>query len=317
MKVAILDDYQGVALSSADWSTIESRAEVVAWRDHVDDRDELVRRLSDADVVVLMRERTPVDRQLLEALPALRLLVTTGPSNAVVDVAAAAARGVKVCGTGGYIEPTTELTWAILLSLVRHVPEEVASVRAGGWQVALGADLCRKTLGVVGLGRIGAGVARVGAAFGMSVIAWSPNLTEDRAREVGATRVDKDELFRRADVVSVHLVLSDRSLGIVGREELAAMKPSSYLVNTSRGPLVDEAALVEALEEGSIAGAAIDVFEREPLPAEHPFRRLPNVLATPHVGYVTAETYELFYREIVEDIEAFLDGRILREVKVG
>ncbi|HVX19793.1 MAG TPA: D-2-hydroxyacid dehydrogenase family protein [Acidimicrobiales bacterium] len=314
MRVVVLDDYQGVALSSADWSPVAARADVDVCRDHIDDPDELVARLGGAEVVVLMRERTPVGADLLDRLPALRLVVTTGPRNAAVDVAACRARGVAVCGTGGYVDPTTELTWGLILAVTKRIPEEAASVRAGGWQRSVGTDLAGKTLGVVGLGRIGAGVAQVAAAFGMSVIAWSQNLTAARAAEAGAELVGKADLFGRADVVTLHLVLGDRTRGIVGPAELAAMKPTAFLVNTSRGPLVDEPALVAALERGAIAGAGLDVFEQEPLPAAHPFRTLPNVVATPHIGYVTAEMYALFYREVVEDIAAFLDGGLLREV---
>lgn len=315
MRVVVLDDHQQVALASADWSPVTARAEVVAHPDHVADRRELAERLAGAEVVVVMRERTAVDEALLSALPDLRLIVTTGPVNAAVDVAAARARGVTVCGTGGYIEQTVELTWALILGLARHLADEAASVRSGGWQTALGTDLHGKTLGVVGLGRIGSRVARVGTAFGMRVVAWSEHLTEERAREAGAQRVAKDELLAAADVLTVHLVLSERSRGVIGATELAGMRPSALLVNTSRGPLVDEQALAAALADGTIAGAALDVFEEEPLPAGHPFRTLPNVLATPHVGYVTAETYELFYREVVQDIVAFWDGRPVREVR--
>lgn len=314
MKVVVLDDYQGVALSSADWSGVAARAEIEVLRDHIDDVDELARCLAGAEVVVLMRERTPFGPDLLARLPSLRLVVTTGPRNAVVDVAACRARGVAVCGTGGYVAPTIELTWALILALTKRIPDEVASVRAGDWQRTLGVDLSGKTLGVVGLGRIGSAVARVGTAFGMSVIAWSQNLTPAQAEAAGAEAVDKATLFARSDLVTLHLVLSDRTRGVVGRPELEAMKPSAYLVNTARGPLVDEPALVDVLGRRRIAGAALDVFDAEPLPVDHPLRTLPNVLATPHVGYVTEEMYALFYREVVEDIEAFMDGRLLREV---
>jgi phosphoglycerate dehydrogenase-like enzyme len=314
MKVAVLDDYQGVALTFADWSPVTSQAEVVTFADHVDDESVLAERLQDVAVLVLMRERTPVTSTLLASLPALRLIVTTGQSNASIDVSAARARGVVVCGTGGYTEQTVELTWALILGLVRHIAEESIAVRSGTWQSTIGTDLFGKTLGIVGLGRIGSGVARVGAAFGMNVVAWSENLTAERGTAAGCLSVEKDELFRRSDIVSIHLVLSERSRGIVGRTELQSMKPSALLINTSRGPLVDEQALVDALSNGTIGGAGLDVFSKEPLPADHPFRSLPNVLATPHIGYVTAETYQLFYREIVEDITAFLHGEPIREV---
>jgi phosphoglycerate dehydrogenase-like enzyme len=314
MKVAVLDDFQGVALDCADWTPVTSQAEVVTFADHVDDESALVDRLRDVAILVLMRERTPVTSTLLASLPELRLIVTTGQSNGSVDVEAARASGVVVCGTGGYTEQTVELTWALILGLTRHIAAESVAIRSGGWQSTIGTDLFGKTLGVVGLGRIGSGVARVGVAFGMNVLAWSENLTADRTAEAGCLHVAKEELFRRSDVVSIHLVLSERSRGVVGRTELRTMKPSALLINTSRGPLVDEEALVDALASGAIAGAGLDVFSKEPLPVDHPFRMLPNVLATPHIGYVTAETYQLFYREIVEDIVAFLRGAPIREV---
>jgi phosphoglycerate dehydrogenase-like enzyme len=286
----------------------------VTFPDHVDDETILAERLRDVAIVVLMRERTPVTSSLLASLPALRLIVTTGQSNAAVDVGAARARGIVVCGTGGYTEQTVELTWALILGLARHISEESVAVRSGAWQRTVGTDLFGKTLGVIGLGRIGSAVARVGSAFGMNVVAWSENLSAEKAAAAGCQYVEKDALFRRSDVVSIHLVLGERSRGIVGRAELGAMKPNALLINTSRGPLVDEDALVEALTSGAIAGAGLDVFSKEPLPLGHPFRTLPNVLATPHIGYVTAETYHLFYREIVEDIAAFLRGAPIREV---
>lgn len=314
MKVVVLDDYQGVALAMADWSPVTAVAEVEVVREHVPAGPQLVARLQGAQVVVAMRERTPLDAALLEQLPDLRLIVTTGPSNAVIDVAAAHQRGVTVCGTGGFIEPTVELTWALILGIVKNLPEEVASVRQGGWQQGVGGDLHGRRLGVVGLGRIGSRVARVGAAFGMEVVAWSQNLTRDRAEAAGVTLVPKEELFATADIVTVHLVLSERTRGVVDRASLQAMKPTAYLVNTSRGPLVDEQALVELLDTGSMAGAALDVFGAEPLPAGHPLRTQPRVLATPHVGYVTTGVYELFFREIVEDIDAFVRGSPIRQV---
>lgn len=312
MKVAVLDDYQGVALTSADWGPVTTAAEVVTFRDHIDDEATLVERLRDVDVVVVMRERTPLTASLLAALPALRLIVTTGPSNASIDVDAARGRGIVVSGTGGYTEQTVELTWGLILGLARHIPEESAALRAGDWQVTVGTDLHGKTLGLVGLGRIGVGVAKVATAFGMRVVAWSQNLSPEHAAGAGCLFVDKDELFRQADIVSIHLVLSERTAGIVGSAELAAMKPSAFLINTSRGPLVEERDLVDALTNGRIAGAGLDVFSHEPLPDGHPFRTLPNVLATPHIGYVTRETYQLFFREIVEDITAFLRGDPIR-----
>jgi phosphoglycerate dehydrogenase-like enzyme len=315
MRVAILDDYQSVALDMADWSGVTNRAEVFSLTDHIDDEALLAERLDGVNAIVLMRERTPITRGLLDRLPSLELLVTTGPFNASIDLRAAEEAGVTVCGTGGYIEQTVELTWALILALVRHVPDEVAAVRRGAWQHTVGHDLHGKILGIVGLGRIGSRVARVGHAFGMSVHAWSEHLTAERAEAGGATLVSKQDLFAASDVISIHLVQSPATVGTVGDPELRSMKPSAVIVNTSRGPLIDEDALVAALREERIAGAALDVFGQEPLPAAHPFRVLPNVLATPHIGYVTRETYQMFYREVVEDLVAFLEGSPIRLVR--
>jgi phosphoglycerate dehydrogenase-like enzyme len=313
LRIAVLDDYQDVA-GGADWSSVPGTVEVDAFRHHIDDLDELVAALRSYDVVVAMRERTPLGAALFARLPDLRLVVTTGPRNAVIDVAAAAAHGVVVSGTGGYVTPTSELTWALILAVQRHVPAEDAAVRAGGWQHTIGRELAGRRLGLLGLGRIGALVAEVGLAFRMDVVAWSQNLTDERAASVGVQRVGKDELFATSDVVSIHLVLSDRTRGLVGEAELAAMKPTAILVNTSRGPVVDEAALVRALQDGRIAGAGLDVFDREPLPADHPLRTAPRTVLTPHVGYVTDGLYEAFYREIVEDVAAFAAGAPLRTI---
>jgi phosphoglycerate dehydrogenase-like enzyme len=310
-RIAILDDYQHVALDYSDWSVLPD-AEVAVFHDHVDADDDLVERLAGFDAVVAMRERTPFTRERLGRLPDLRLLVTTGMGNAAIDMAAARDLGIVVCGTGGLLTPTAELTWGLIIALARRIPWEDRDVRDGGWQRSVGTDLAGATLGVVGLGNLGAAVARVGAAFGMNLVAWSRNLTGERAAEVGAEPVDKLDLFRRADFVTIHLVLSDRSRGVVGRNELEAMKPSAYLVNTSRGPLVDEAALVDVLERRSIAGAGLDVFDREPLPPDHAFRRLENVVVTPHLGYVTDRTYRRFYTDIVEDVVAYANGAPVR-----
>lgn len=316
VRVAVLDDYQGVARSCADWSVLDGRAEITVYRDHLDDADAVVARLLPFDVVCVMRERTPLPAAIIARLPNLKLICSTAARNASIDVAAAAARGIPVCNTGYSSHGAAELTWALLLAAARHVPAEAASVRAGGWQTALGGDLRGHTLGLVGLGRIGEMIARVGLAFGMQVIAWSQNLSPERAAEVGARAVDKATLFATADYVSVHLVLSDRSRGVVGADDLARMKPTAWLVNTSRGPLVDEAALVDALRAGRIGGAALDVYDVEPLPASHPLRALPNVLATPHVGFVTRDTYAMFYRDTVENIRAWLDGTPIRVTEV-
>ncbi|SEW20145.1 D-2-hydroxyacid dehydrogenase family protein [Luteibacter sp. 329MFSha] len=306
-RIAILDDYQGVALTSADWSPLRGRADVTVFRDHLADREALARRLAPFDAICVMRERTPVDAALLAALPRLRLIASTGGSNASIDEEAAAARGVEVVHTHYSSTPTIEFTWAAILGLVRGIATEAASVRAGGWQVGLGTELRGKTLGIVGLGRIGSRVARIAQAFGMHVIAWSQNLTDDDAAAAGATRVPKDALFARSDVLTIHTRLSDRTRGLVGADQLAAMKPSAFLVNSSRGPIVDEAALIDALRERRIAGAAVDVFAEEPLPPDHPFRTLPNVLATPHIGYVTEEMYRTFHGDTVANLVAWLD----------
>ena len=316
MRVAVLDDYQGVARTSADWSPLDGRAEVTVFSDHLDDADALIARLLPFDVVCVMRERTPLPAAIIDRLPRLKLICSTAARNASIDVAAAAARGIPVCNTGYTSHGAAELTWALLLAAARHVPAEVASVRSGGWQTTVGGDLHGHTLGLVGLGRIGAMIARVGLAFGMRVIAWSQNLSPERAAEAGVEAVDKATLFATADYVSVHLVLSDRSRGVVGADDLARMKPTAWLVNTSRGPLVDEAALVDALRAGRIGGAALDVFDVEPLPPAHPLRTLPNVLATPHVGFVTRDTYAVFYRDTVENIGAWLDGAPMRVTEV-
>ncbi len=309
VKIAVLDDYQGIALAMADWSPLDSRAEVTVFRDHLGDADALVARLAAFDAVCVMRERTPLGREVIERLPRLRLIASTGGANASIDLEAARERGITVAHTGYTSHGAIELTWALILAAIRHIPAEVESFRAGGWQVAVGGDLSRRTLGIVGLGRIGSAAARIAGAFGMDVIAWSPNLTHEKAQAAGARFVTKDEVFRQADIVTVHLVLGKRSRGIVGAAELGAMKPAAWLVNTSRGPLVDEEALIDVLQHRRIAGAALDVFAIEPLPADHPFRTLPNVIATAHVGFVTQETYEIFYRDTVKNILAWLAAR--------
>ena len=272
----------------------------------------MAERLKDFDIVMAMRERTPFPRTLLEQLPRLRLLTTTGMRNAAIDMQAAADCEVLVCGTGGVLYPTAELTWGLVLSLLRHIPDEDQATRTGRWQVSMGLGLHGKTLGLMGLGRLGSEVARVGNAFQMDVIAWSQNLTAERAAERGATLVSKDELLARADILSIHLVLSARSRGLIGHQELNRMKPTAYVINTSRGPIVDEAALIAALRDGTIAGAGLDVFDEEPLPLDHPLRRTANTVITPHIGYVTEETYTVFFAETVENIQAFLQGAPVR-----
>ena len=312
VRVAVLDDYQDVARKMTDWSVLPADVEVAVFRDHLTDQAAVARRLKDFDIVMAMRERTPFPRTLLEQLPRLRLLTTTGMRNAAIDMQAAADCHVLVCGTGGILYPTAELTWGLVLSLLRHIPDEDQATRAGRWQVSMGLGLHGKTLGLMGLGRLGSEVARVGNAFQMDVIAWSQNLTAERAAERGATLVSKDELLARADILSIHLVLSARSRGLIGHQELNRMKPTAYVINTSRGPIVDEAALIAALQNGTIAGAGLDVFDEEPLPLDHPLRRTANTIITPHIGYVTEETYKVFFAETVENIQAFLKGAPVR-----
>jgi len=312
MRIVVLDDYQQVASSSADWDSLG--ADVTFVEQHLTGAD-LVTALEGAAVVVAMRERTPIDADLLGALPDLRLIVTTGMVNASIDVAAAAARGVVVCGTGGVATATAEHTWALILAAVRHVPDEDRSVRSGGWQTTVGMGLAGRTLGVMGLGRLGAQVAAIGQAFGMDVIAWSQHLDPDHARSLGVRPVTKDELMSTSDVVSVHLVSSARTRHVVGPEEIRAMRSTAYLVNTSRGPLLDTAALLDALRAGRIAGAALDVFDVEPLPADDPLRSAPRTVLTPHLGYVTDDTYAVFFREAVEDVAAWQAGAPVRVLR--
>ncbi|MBP0465612.1 D-2-hydroxyacid dehydrogenase family protein [Roseomonas sp. PWR1] len=312
-RLAILDDYQGVALSMGPWDRLKG-VEVTVFRDTITDADALVQRLAPFDAILAMRERTPFPRALIERLPNLRLLVTTAARNRSIDAAACAERGVVFCGTPSYGDPTVDITWGLIIGLMRDLPRQEAALRAGRWQTSVGWGLEGRTLGVVGLGKLGGRVAKVGQAFGMKVIAWSQNLTEARAAEIGATRVDKAALFEQADVVTLHLILSDRSRGIVGAEDLARMKRSAFVVNTSRGPLIDQPALVAALQEGRIAGAGIDVFDTEPLPADHPLLAAPNTFLTPHLGYVTQQNYRAYYEGCVEAIEAFNAGAPVRVI---
>jgi phosphoglycerate dehydrogenase-like enzyme len=319
LRCAVLDDYQDAARTLADWSPLAGQVEVRTLREHVADRDELVAALADCEIVVAMRERTPFDAGLLRRLPRLRLLVTTGMRNASIDLAAAAAAEVTVCGTASSPTPPVELTWALILGLARQITAENRALREGGpWQSTVGQDLHGRTLGLLGLGKIGSRVARVATAFGMDVLAWSRHLTADRAAEAGARLADsKEDLLRLSDFVSIHLVLSDRTRGLLGEAELRAMRPHAYLVNTSRAAIVDQPALLRALGEGWIAGAGLDVFPTEPLPSDAPLRSLPNVLATPHLGYVTERNYRTFYTQAVEDITAFLAGNPIRLLTGG
>lgn len=316
LRCAVLDDYQDVALSMADWSTIADRVEVTPYHRRFDSEDELADALRDYEIVVIMRERTPFRESTFARLPRLRLLVTTGMRNASIDLPAAGAHGVTVCGTAGSSGSTAELTWSLILGLARHVVTENAALRSNGpWQATVGVDLAGSTLGLLGFGKIGTRVARVGQAFGMDVTAWSHNLTAQRTDAEGVRLArSKEDLLAASDFVSIHLVLSDRTRGLVDADAFACMRPTAYLINTSRGPIVDERALVEALEQDRIAGAGLDVFDVEPLPAGHPLRKLPNVLATPHLGYVTDANYRVFYGEAVEDVEAFLAGSPVRKL---
>jgi phosphoglycerate dehydrogenase-like enzyme len=312
VQVAILDDYQGVALQSADWSTLKGKAEITVFRHRASDSSALVERLKPFEVVCVMRERTPLTRSIIEQLPYLKLIASTAFRNASIDLAAANERGITVCNTGYTSHGAIELTWALILAIMRNIPAEFASVRRGQWQISVGGDLEGKTIGVLGLGNIGARIAKIAQAFGMKILAWSQNLTRESAEKHGALLVSKEELFRAADIVTVHLVLSSRTKGIIGAAEIGWMKPTAYLVNTSRGPLVDENALIDALQNRAIAGAALDVYDIEPLPASHPFRSLDRLLVTPHIGFVTNETYKIFYRDTVENITAWLSGAPVR-----
>jgi phosphoglycerate dehydrogenase-like enzyme len=316
---AILDDYQHAAMAMTDWSPILDRIDVRQIHDHIDDENELARAIGDCEIVVIMRERTPFTASLFGRLPRLRLLITSGMRNASKDLAAAAAHGVTVCGTSSRSEPPVELTWALILGLARNLVRENMAMRANGpWQTTVGVDLNGSRLGLVGLGKIGSKVARVGLAFGMEVVAWSPHLTEERAKAVGVTlAASKEELFERSDFVSIHLVLGESTRGVIGAEEIGKMRPSAYLINTSRAQIVDQGALLDALRNNRIAGAGIDVFETEPLPPGDDYRTLPNVLATPHLGYVSQANYRAYFREAIEDIEGFLAGVPVRVIGGG
>jgi phosphoglycerate dehydrogenase-like enzyme len=316
-RLAILDDYQGVALAMGPWDRLPPALKIEVFRDTITDRDALAQRLAPFDALVIMRERTPFPRALIERLPNLRLLITTGARNRAVDLEACAERGITVCGTPSFGNPTVDLTWGLILSLMRRIPEQERGLREGRWQVALGNSLEGRTLGLVGLGNLGSRVAKVGLAFGMKVIGWSQNLTDEKAAAAGATRVDKAALLREADVVSLHLILSDRSRGIIGGEDLAQMKRSAVIVNTSRGPLIDQAALIAALQGGRIAGAGIDVYDQEPLPPGHPILAAPNTVLTPHLGYVTEENYRAYFAGAVEAVLGYLAGAPARELRPG
>ena len=317
MRLAVLDDYQGLALTQVDWSSAMG-VTVVPFKDHVHDVDELVARLSEFDAVMRIRERTEFPRAALERLPRLKLILATGMRNAKsIDLAAADALGIVVCTTDALHQTTVELAWAFILCLSRRVLDEALSVRSGGWQTGLGFGLAGRTLGVVGLGNMGIPVATIGRAFGMKVVAWSPHLSAERASPHGVSAVTKQQLFRDADVISIHMPLSDATIGLVGRDELALMKPGAFLVNTSRPHLVDQPALIDALRQRRIGGAGLDVFDIEPLPAGHPYRTLPNVIATPHIGFVTAENYQIFFEESLQNLQAFLSGKPIRTINAA
>ena len=306
-QVAVLDDYQNAALESADWSVLRDRVDITVFQDHLADPDAVIERLLPFDVVCVMRERTPLPRNVIERLPNLKLIASTGSVNASIDVAVAGDRGIAVVHTGYRSDPTVEFTWALILACARHIVTESNSVRSGGWQQTVGVDLRGKTLGVLGLGNVGSEVARIGSAFGMKLIAWSQNMTAETAKATGAILVSKDQLFERADILTIHLVLSSRTRGLVGAAELEKMKPAAWLINASRGAIVEEQALITAMQNKRIAGAAIDVFDIEPLPPSHPFRTLGNVLATPHIGYVSQGLYKTFYEDAVSNIRKWLD----------
>ncbi|WP_369790228.1 D-2-hydroxyacid dehydrogenase family protein [Rouxiella sp. WC2420] len=316
LRCIILDDYQNVALTQAGWSILKPAVEITALHNPILQQDRLVELLVDADILVIMRERTPITAALLSRLPKLKLLVTSGMRNAAVDLPAAKAQGVTVCGTGSGSDAPVELTWALILGLARHLTVENRSIRnSGPWQSTLGIGLKGKTLGLIGLGKIGQRMALIAQAFGMKVTAWSQNLTAERAAEFNVELAEsKQALLNNSDFVSLHLVLSDRSRGIISAQDLAAMKSTAFLINTSRSGLVDQAALVEALNHRQIAGAGLDVFDHEPLPDNHPYRHLPNVLATPHLGYVTDDNYGIYFNEAIEDIQAFIAGQPVREL---
>jgi phosphoglycerate dehydrogenase-like enzyme len=315
-RCAILDDYQNVALKLADWSKVTKEVDIKAFTEAVRRSDaDTISDLKDFDIVVMMRERTRFPRAVIDGLPKLKLLITTGAYNASIDMKACQERGIVVSGTGGFGNPTTGITFGLILELTRRIGWEHARMKSGvSWQNTLGMDIEGKTLGVLGLGKLGARAAGVGKAFGMKVIAWSQNLTPERCKEVGVEYSSKEDLFRNADVVTIHLVLSDRTRGLVGPNELGLMKKTAYVVNTSRGPIIEEKALLDALNKKQIAGAGLDVFDVEPLPLDHPYRKMDNVVITPHLGYVSQQNYDKYYPDIVDDIRGFLDGKPVRVV---
>jgi len=311
-KLAIIDDYEKLALAFGDWDKLPAEIQLDVFADHLDEETAIVDRLLPYEMLVIMRERTPFPRSLIEKLSNLKLLITTGPRNHSIDLAACSEKGIVVCGTESGKNPPSEHTWALILALLKSIPQADRETRMGRWGGAVTTELYGKTLGILGLGRLGTKVAQVGLAFGMKVIAWSQNLTESRASEVGALRVEKDELFADSDIISIHLVLSDRTRGLVGEREIGLMKPGAYIVNTSRGPIIQEKALIEALKAEKIAGAGIDVFDIEPLPRDHPFLTFANTVITPHIGYVSRENFQTYFKQATEDVAAWLNGQPIR-----
>ncbi|WP_099353427.1 D-2-hydroxyacid dehydrogenase family protein [Fredinandcohnia onubensis] len=310
LKCVILDDYQNIALQMADWSLLSNEVEISSINEHIDNEDELVKAIKNYEIIVIMRERTPFPASLLNRLPNLKLLITSGMRNASIDLKTATKLGITVCGTASSSEPPTELTWALILGLARNIKKECQSLTSNGpWQSTVGTDLYGKRLGLIGLGKIGSRMARIGKAFGMKVMAWSQNLTQERTEELGVEKAESlEELLKASDFVSIHLVLSDRTRDLIGENEIKLMKPSAFLINTSRSAIINQKNLITALENNWIAGAGLDVYEEEPLPENHLFRELPNVLALPHLGYVTRNNYETYFSEAVGDIEAFIKG---------
>jgi phosphoglycerate dehydrogenase-like enzyme len=313
LRCAILDDYQNVVLKVADWSKVKGDVDIKVFNEHLGGPDKVAAALKGFDIVVAMRERTGFPKAVIDALPQLKLLITTGMRNASIDTEAAKARGVTVCGTGSFGSPTSGIAIGLMLELTRHIGNENARLHAGAtWQTTIGPDLEGLTLGILGLGKLGTRTANIAKAFGMKVIAWSQNLTAEKCQEAGVGYASKDELFGQSDFITIHVVLSARSRGLVGARELGLMKPSAFLINTSRGPIVDEAALIAALRDNKIAGAGLDVFDVEPLPLDHPFRKMDNVVITPHLGYVSEQNYRNYFAGVVEDIRGFLDGKPVR-----
>jgi phosphoglycerate dehydrogenase-like enzyme len=312
MRIAILDDYQNVAMTYGNWAPIKGKHEVTVFNDHLDGNDALAKRLAPFDIIVIMRERTPFPKELFAKLQNLKLLVTSGMRNLGIDMKAATERKVLVCGTENVGFTTAELTWGLILALARNIPAEDRGLREGAWQKSVGLAMYGKTLGVIGLGKVGGHVAKIGKAFGFNVLAWSQNLTTERCKEQGVTYATKDELLAKSDFVTIHLVLSSRSEGLIGAADLAKMKKSAFLINTSRGPIVKQDDLIAALKSGTIAGAGIDVYDVEPLPANHPLKSAPHTILTPHLGYVTDDNYKLWHGQCAEDVAAWLDGKPLR-----